>query len=435
MWPFLAAVTCTIAGLAMAMMALRGRRRDTHPVCRRCRFDLIGLTGPAVCPECGAGLAARGAVRRGNRVPRPWALGLGVTLLAAGMWGSWRWGSRMDWMRLMPDSWLVWLATRTPGSVPPSVNMELLGRIIGPSGLSNSDLERLALGVKRDLAADGPPGSRDLPMLVLAAVELGRAPPGMWDGVVRAGTRFEQVVETGAPPTDRWPVELHIIHDRLDDGGSSVMALIEAKVDGVVVGAQEPRREGGSLFSGAGVYRGQFERWYLAPGAGPGRHVLSSTYHVTRRWMQPGVPPVQWTVEIETPFDVAPEGSVAYLIRPVPLDAPKPDLFLLSPTLGLAPEGGLVPGQVIVAVPPRRIAFAVWARSGSGSMRIGSLAAEPTDPPGPKPFGSAVPWSGDGPVDLVFRYDMQVAEEAFGPRTIAWSGEVIFFAVRPVPAP
>lgn len=434
MGPFFAAIACAIAGVAILLIAMRGRRHDTHPVCRRCRFDLIGLTSPAVCPECGASLAVRRAVRIGNRVRRPWALGVGVALFAAGALGSWQWGIRVDWIHVLPSPWLVWLATRTPGRVPPSVNMELLGRIIGPSGIGDANLERLALGVKRDLAASGRPGSRDLPMLVLAAVELGRAPPGMWDGIVRAGTRFEQVAETGAPPTDRWPVELHIIHDRLEDGGSSVMALIEAKVDGAVVGGKEPRREGGSLFSGAGAYRGEFERRYLAPGAGPGEHLLSSTYHVTRRWMQPGVPPVKWTVSIETPFDVAQEGSVAVLIRSVPLDAPKPDPFLSSPTLALAADGKLVPGQVMVAAPPGRIAFAVWALSGSETMRIGSLAAEPSDPRGARSFGGAVPWSGAGPVDLVFRYDMRVSEEAFGPRAVAWNGEVIFFAVQPDPA-
>lgn len=42
----------------MLVIALRGRRVDDHPLCARCRFDLIGVPEPKVCSECGADLQA-----------------------------------------------------------------------------------------------------------------------------------------------------------------------------------------------------------------------------------------------------------------------------------------------------------------------------------------------------------------------------------------
>jgi hypothetical protein len=44
-----------LAGLILLVLGVRGWRIDDHPVCRRCRFDLVGVY-PAIgaCPECGA---------------------------------------------------------------------------------------------------------------------------------------------------------------------------------------------------------------------------------------------------------------------------------------------------------------------------------------------------------------------------------------------
>ena len=66
-------------GVALLAVGLRGRRTDDHPLCRRCGYDLTG--GPAGrCPECGADLARRRAVRVGHRARRPVLLSLGTAL-------------------------------------------------------------------------------------------------------------------------------------------------------------------------------------------------------------------------------------------------------------------------------------------------------------------------------------------------------------------
>jgi hypothetical protein len=67
---------CLIGGAALIGVVLyglwrRGHRRDDHPVCRACEFDLFGWREPASCPECGADLNDADTVRRGNRQRYP----------------------------------------------------------------------------------------------------------------------------------------------------------------------------------------------------------------------------------------------------------------------------------------------------------------------------------------------------------------------------
>src|SRR3982751_3540492 len=57
--------------LAALLYALRGRRVDDHPICRRCGFDVFGRPeGSSTCSECGADLARRRAIRVGRRERR-----------------------------------------------------------------------------------------------------------------------------------------------------------------------------------------------------------------------------------------------------------------------------------------------------------------------------------------------------------------------------
>lgn len=76
-------------GSILAWRGWRGVRVNDHPVCRGCGFDLVGTVTPElrreVCPECGAGLLERGAVQHGQRRRRPWTVGAGCVLMAAGL--------------------------------------------------------------------------------------------------------------------------------------------------------------------------------------------------------------------------------------------------------------------------------------------------------------------------------------------------------------
>ena len=53
-----------VVGTALLILGLRGRRLDGHPVCRKCRFDLVGTPDVSVCPECGRDVTQPATVRR-----------------------------------------------------------------------------------------------------------------------------------------------------------------------------------------------------------------------------------------------------------------------------------------------------------------------------------------------------------------------------------
>jgi hypothetical protein len=109
----LLAASLTLLVLAAALLALgvRGRVVDDHPICRKCRFDLIGLVSPANCPECGSPLHNPAAIRHGARRHRPAAIVLGSLMLltSLGLFGATTWSraTHYNWNKAKPTWWLV----------------------------------------------------------------------------------------------------------------------------------------------------------------------------------------------------------------------------------------------------------------------------------------------------------------------------------------
>jgi hypothetical protein len=135
-----------VGGVFLIRAGLRGRRVNDHPICRRCRFDLIGLgaasaaetpdtalessatkeraigsesrstrSRPDRCPECGTPLTgttrrARRAVIDGERRRRWWAFSFGVVLLLAGLgtgfWLTYKPLAKFPWTTWAPD-WVL----------------------------------------------------------------------------------------------------------------------------------------------------------------------------------------------------------------------------------------------------------------------------------------------------------------------------------------
>lgn len=69
-------------GLVLLILGIRGRLLLDDPHCATCRHDLKTFgERPVKCPECGADLARRGAVRFGSRQRRPVFILIGVVLM------------------------------------------------------------------------------------------------------------------------------------------------------------------------------------------------------------------------------------------------------------------------------------------------------------------------------------------------------------------
>ena len=96
-----------VVGFTLALIGWRGTRIDDHPLCRRCKYDLVGTDAiPKQCPECGSLLTKRRATRIGNRRRRRAMLTVGmvVSLLSLSIGGllGWSQAKQFDWYPYKP---------------------------------------------------------------------------------------------------------------------------------------------------------------------------------------------------------------------------------------------------------------------------------------------------------------------------------------------
>ncbi|MCC7294086.1 MAG: hypothetical protein IT449_18650 [Phycisphaerales bacterium] len=129
-----------LAGLVLLIRGLRGRRIGTDPHCRKCRYNLTGLTSDK-CPECGTSLGST-TVLIGRPSRRRRALGGGCVLMLASLSVP----AYLGYKRLRainpypcyPTSWLIDAASR---DVNPALK-ELVARVQAQS-VPDAALRRL----------------------------------------------------------------------------------------------------------------------------------------------------------------------------------------------------------------------------------------------------------------------------------------------------
>jgi hypothetical protein len=145
-------------GAALLALGLRGRIIDDHPHCRRCGFDLVGLSRPAdasqawVCPECGRDLNAAKSIRIGTRIRRRGLIvsGSAILLLLALATGS-----------------VIYLATRGTSVYAKLPNVAL--RLLIPYR-SGSDLDAIGQELSKRIAS-GDVVKEEVSRMVDAALE------------------------------------------------------------------------------------------------------------------------------------------------------------------------------------------------------------------------------------------------------------------------
>ena len=131
-------------GLAAAIWPWRGRRVDTHPLCRRCGYDLFGHPQPpATCPECGSDLSEDRAVRVGHRRRRPAVLTTAGLAVLLGILGLWAGASDFDPTPYKPVWWLRSEAAYGNAARRGEALSELTARATA-GDLSNAQLRTLA---------------------------------------------------------------------------------------------------------------------------------------------------------------------------------------------------------------------------------------------------------------------------------------------------
>ena len=146
----ISAAILDILAFPLLFLGLRGRRVDDHPVCCKCRFDLVGVY-PARprCPECGCDQKRR-PPRIGNRRKR-WRVVLVAvaSLVASGTLvgvHTWRVVNEQGWVRFAPTFILKREVLSNTASRTDTALRELLRRVeedgLNPTRLT-STIERV----------------------------------------------------------------------------------------------------------------------------------------------------------------------------------------------------------------------------------------------------------------------------------------------------
>jgi len=158
-------------GLAASLIfrGLRGFRVGTHPVCRRCGYDLFGQpVGTVICGECGSSLTVPNSVYIGHHQRRPSLIVAGIVILVPVLFvaGVMVWGQINDihWMSYAPTRFVIWRAeSANPATRSPAL-AELNARLTAGK-LSTAELEKIAdagLAYQADLTKPWDTGWGDL---------------------------------------------------------------------------------------------------------------------------------------------------------------------------------------------------------------------------------------------------------------------------------
>ena len=137
-----------VVGLVLLLRGLWGRRVDRAPHCRKCGYNLTGLTSNR-CPECGAELTPQMIVH-GTRRRRVHSLVVGASLLVVGavFLGTWAYAraQQVNWYPRAPFFWVLADARRDVDAALRELQRRCTGRTLSSSqtrGLADAVLEML----------------------------------------------------------------------------------------------------------------------------------------------------------------------------------------------------------------------------------------------------------------------------------------------------
>ncbi|CAN5369194.1 hypothetical protein BH10PLA1_BH10PLA1_21800 [soil metagenome] len=152
-WIIIAASTLCLSAAWMLRVALFPKRTGSEPRCRRCDYQLQGITSDC-CPECGSILTPSNTAY-GQRRRRPWLAGIGAIVLLIGLSintilivDSVRLRN-IDWYQFYPTGWVIAdISSPTPAKQSRAwveINRRIsVGQLSGKQVLSLQQLDQLA---------------------------------------------------------------------------------------------------------------------------------------------------------------------------------------------------------------------------------------------------------------------------------------------------
>ncbi|VAX38370.1 hypothetical protein MNBD_PLANCTO03-343, partial [hydrothermal vent metagenome] len=217
-----AAVILLLAGVMLLALGLRGRRIDDHPICRKCRFDLVGVY-PAQdrCPECGTRLAGAKAVRKGARRKRKGLVIAAIPLLLLGLGGGgalgWSSATSYNWYAVSPD----WLLEAMAGFDDQARQAGAVGELATRLGMGRLSGERADRLIARGLAIQADeeqPWVVEWGDLIEAGLVADRLSREQFEVYVQQGIECRLEIRKKVRQGEDAMVRLYLIPLRLGDG-------------------------------------------------------------------------------------------------------------------------------------------------------------------------------------------------------------------------
>jgi hypothetical protein len=442
-------------GVWLVASGVRGRRVDQHPLCGRCRFDLVGTVKNVAavpagmkCPECGRDLSGVRAIRIGNRAKRPGRIagGAGLLLLVlggagVGAWAAYSAANPNVWK---PNWWLVAEARWLPAQWDTQRFASEAATRVAAGKLGVDDiraLARRALDVQRDT---GTAWHGEWGDVIEAARSKGLVDDAAWKGyLARAVDGLSvRLREPGVSGEPAWPVEFERAASR---AGTGFQMIATVRPEGITIdGVETAWPEGqiaASVLSARSVSRTVFQ---IACTAEPGERtavvrgrldvrdgfggpvLYAAPFEQTVRVRV--VPPGTRVVEV-----VDDEAVAAVMSTGVTMGRGRPPLVIRRESPSTSGGGSKFSADWaldIASLPvPTGGRLVARTRSGDGrgdrEWRVGTLIT-PAD--APTSINSGGPVEGWDPevrmVDLVIVPDVKVAEGAIGIDRI-WGREIV----------
>lgn len=424
------AATLAIMALAMLFVGLRGRVIDDHPVCRRCRFDLIGLS-PEQCPECGADLGRPRAVRTGNRVRLKRLSWLGVVVLAgagiltgATMWGSAR---KFNWNTIKP-TWLLMTETRFGSSSRAEEAAAELGSRLAADKLPPDQIGVLVergLRIQADRSIRWAAAWGDL---LEAAWTKNLLTDEQKRAFIRNAVLFQFNVRPKIEADQLCGVEMVVSADRV---GGRLAIDVAPTCERLAIG--EKVLTLGMSSSSVGVSRGGVSsmRHAVKLPVGPGAYKVRSEWIIRASIQNEAA--TQWPVTLESPVEVVgADQATVRLVTDPSLRAAVAKCF--SSRRITIDSSGHLSGDLTVTNPPTDMAFQIIARAADGrEWRVGDFVcrANPTGSTRHSTmFGADIPGMDAAVVRLLLRPDGDTARRT--PYLVEIWGEEVELAPMPV---
>jgi len=422
-----------LIGAVLLAAGFRGKRIDDHPVCRRCRFDLAGLSigaPDARCPECGRDLTSRRALRIGRRRRRRGAVAAGTAalMIALVLGGGLAWtaASGFNWNTIKPV-WLLRIEAESANLDDAGAALEELANRAEKDALSSATLEALAV---RGLEIQDESPRPWIPFwgdLIEAAAERGAISEKSLVQYVKTAVRSGLSIDVRDPVRlgDPWPLSVRISQPRAAKRSSLMVfiQLIEMSIDGVGAG---PLESGG----GIGLSGGGSLRHIIPPGemdVEPGRRRLGAVIELRiQEGYNQSSAIARWREMREAEFEALVQDAVAVeLVRDESIREAMIDSIEARQLEARSRDGASrAYGFIYFRDTPMPAAFDISWRAGDREWPVGSAASNGGGGVRGVGFAGEIEGFDADRVDVILRPSRDAALETLDLRRI-WDGEIV----------